>query len=155
MSDLVSDTVKAMSVLADSRHITLVGQVAPEVGAVNISPQHIQRVLNNLVGNALAHTHAGGSVTVEAMAASPHRSVKVRIIDTGEGIAPADLPHIFERFYRGERSRARTEGSGAIPTAGMGLGLAIARALVEAHGGQIDVESQLGQGTTVWFTLPL
>ena len=146
--DMVSDTITAMSVLASSRSITLQGEVAPEVGVVHISPQHIQRVLNNLIGNALAHTGPGGCVSVVATRAGQGDPVMVKIGDTGEGIAPADLPHIFERFYRGERSRARASG------AGMGLGLAIAHALVEAHGGKIGVESELGKGTTVWFTLP-
>jgi signal transduction histidine kinase len=76
----------------------------------------------------------------------------VCIRDTGEGIPPADLPHVFERFYRGERSRTRHDGNGK--PASMGLGLAIASALVEAHGGQIGIESELGKGTNVWFTLP-
>ena len=155
LSDLVSDNIRAMSVLADTRRVRLAGQVAPDVGLVNISPQHVQRVLNNLVGNALAHTHAGGSVTVYAAIERQPAAVKVRVVDTGEGIAQDDLPYIFERFYRGERSRARGDGDNALPAAGMGLGLAIARALVEAHGGRIGAESQPGAGTTVWFTLPL
>jgi signal transduction histidine kinase len=71
----------------------------------------------------------------------------VEVADTGEGIDPADLPHIFERFYRGEKSRSRRTG-------GTGLGLAIARGIVEAHGGQIGITSQPGVGTHVWFTLP-
>jgi len=147
LSDLVSDTITAMNVLATTRGVRLNGRVTPEVGVVHISPQHIQRVLNNLIGNALAHTSSGGCVMVDASRGPGDGEVVVKISDTGEGIAPADLPHIFERFYRGEKSRARARG------AGMGLGLAISQALVEAHGGRIGVDSVVGKGTTVWFTL--
>jgi signal transduction histidine kinase len=159
LGDLVSDTIERISVLATERGITLTGYVAPDVDPVRVSPQHIQRALNNLIGNALAHTQQGGSVRVEAEReastgqAHAQDYVRVRICDTGEGIAPADLPHVFERFYRGERSRTRHSDKGNSKPAGMGLGLAIARALIEAHGGQIGIESTLGQGTTVWFTL--
>ncbi|MCL5995166.1 MAG: HAMP domain-containing histidine kinase [Chloroflexi bacterium] len=165
LSDLISDTIEMLGVLATERGITLTGHVAPDVDPVQVSPQHIQRVLNNLIGNALAHTKTGGSVRVEASfepvlnlakvlepsQGSVRGVVLVLVCDNGEGIAPADLPHVFERFYRGERSRTRGDGNGK--PMGMGLGLAIARALVEAHGGQIGIESQLEQGTTVWFTL--
>ena len=103
------------------------------------------RVLNNLVGNAVSHTPPGGHVTIHAK--TDGERVKVSIRDTGEGIQPEDLPHIFERFYRGEKSRSRASG-------GAGLGLAIARGIVEAHGGKITVESAPGQGSPFIFTLP-
>ncbi|HEY3291705.1 MAG TPA: HAMP domain-containing sensor histidine kinase [Anaerolineae bacterium] len=148
LSDLVSDTIKAMSVLATTRGIQLTGKVSPDVGIICVSAQHVQRILNNLIGNAIAHTPSGGCVNVESNWDDSIGSVVVRISDTGEGISAVDLPHIFERFYRGERSRARSSGSG------MGLGLAIAKALVEAHRGRIYVESESGKGTSVWFTLP-
>jgi two-component system sensor histidine kinase BaeS len=99
--------------------------------------QRIGRVLNNLIGNALRHTPQGGSVSVEAVRTG--QRIRVSVQDSGEGIHPDDLPHIFERFYRGEKSRSRSTG-------GSGLGLAIAKGIVEAHGGQIGVGSQAGQG---------
>jgi signal transduction histidine kinase len=102
--------------------------------------------LNNLIGNALRHTPAGGSVRVSAAPADG--SVKVKVADTGEGIRPEDLPYVFERFYRGEKSRNRATG-------GAGLGLAIARGIIAAHGGQIYVDSQTGQGTCFTFLLPI
>jgi signal transduction histidine kinase len=152
LGDLVSDTIEAMSVLAAAQGVTLSGSVAAGVDPVKISPRHIQRVLNNLIANALAHTPRGGTVRVDAERADGAGGrVRVRVSDTGEGIAAEDLPRVFERFYRAERSRARQ--AGALAT-GMGLGLAIARALVEAHGGEIGIESQVGQGTAVWFTIP-
>jgi signal transduction histidine kinase len=152
LSDLVSDTIEMMGVLALERGVALSGHVAADVDPVRVSPQHIQRVLNNLIGNALAHTRAGDSVRVDVTCEPPLSRVRACIRDTGEGIAPADLPHVFDRFYRGERSRTRHDGNGK--PAGMGLGLAIASALVEAHGGHIGIESEMGKGTSVWFTLP-
>jgi signal transduction histidine kinase len=106
----------------------------------------IGRVLTNLVSNALRHTPAGGLVQVRA--AKRNDRVRVEIEDSGEGIDPQDLPHIFERFYRGEESRNRATG-------GTGLGLAIAQGIVEAHGGQMRVQSDPGQGACFTFDLPV
>ena len=105
----------------------------------------IGRVLNNLVGNALRHVQPGGSVTVTARPVPA--GVQVEVIDDGPGIKPEDLPNIFERFYRGEKSRNRATG-------GAGLGLAIARGIVKAHHGEIGVESTPNQVTRFYFTLP-
>jgi signal transduction histidine kinase len=151
LGDLVSDAIESLQVLANERCITLTGCVAPSVDPVRISPQHIQRVLNNLIGNALAHTPPGGSVTVQATRESSTSEVYVAVQDTGSGIAPEALPYVFDRFYRGERSRKRSANG---QPASMGLGLAIARALVEAHGGRIGIDSQIGKGARVWFSLP-
>ena len=100
----------------------------------------MQQVMGNLLANALRHSREGGTITLRA-AAMPD-SVRIEVEDTGEGIPPNDLPFIFDRFWRGERSRSRAA------TAGGGLGLAIARRLVQAHGGRIDVRSEMGIGTT-------
>jgi signal transduction histidine kinase len=105
----------------------------------------IGRVLNNLVGNALRSTASGGRVEVRAWREDGR--VEVSVADTGDGIRPEDLPFIFERFYRGEKSRSRATG-------GAGLGLAIARGIVQAHGGDIQVESETGKGTRFIFWLP-
>lgn len=146
LNDLISDTVETMSVIARRNGVELAGEVDAEVGLVRVSPQHIQRVLNNLISNALAHT-SHGHVLVRAGRKS--RQVCIEVCDTGEGIAPEVVPHVFERFYRGEPARVHRGDS-----RGMGLGLAIARALVEAHHGHIEVESVLGKGTTVRVVLP-
>jgi two-component system sensor histidine kinase BaeS len=100
-----------------------------------------------LLTNALRHTPSGGRVTLSA--AGNEKTVRVTVTDTGAGIPPEDLPYIFERFWRGEKSRSRAAG-------GAGLGLAIAKHLIQAHGGQIGVESpsEGGEGTTFYFTLP-
>jgi two-component system sensor histidine kinase BaeS len=105
-------------------------------------------VVINLLHNALRHTQPGGRISIASH--SDAREMTVEVADTGEGIASEDLPHIFDRFYRGEKSRARRTG-------GSGLGLAISRAsraIVEAHGGHIRAESTLGEGARFVFTLP-
>jgi histidine kinase len=107
----------------------------------------IGQVLMNLLGNALQYTPAGGTVTISALQEKSY--VLIRIVDTGVGIAPEDLPHIFERFYRADRSRSRSSG-------GSGIGLTIAKLLAEAHGGFIRAESAgLGKGSTFTLGLPI
>ena len=107
--------------------------------------QRIGRVLNNLVDNALRYTRAGGTVSIQAEVVAG--TVHVTVQDSGEGISANDLPHVFDRFYRGEKSRNQATG-------GSGLGLAIAKGIIEAHGGQIGVESSPGQGAKFYFWLP-
>lgn len=145
LSDLVSDTLESFRTLADEKGITLQGHVTPDVDPVDLDARLIGRVLTNLVSNGIRHTPAGGAVQVYARAITG--SVEVTIRDTGEGIRPEDLPHIFEQFYRGEKSRSRATG-------GAGLGLAIAQSFVQAHGGSIRAESKVGEGTQFTFVLP-
>ncbi|HSJ59234.1 MAG TPA: HAMP domain-containing sensor histidine kinase [Anaerolineae bacterium] len=145
LSDLISDTIESFSELAARQGVELAGSVEPGVDPVRLDARQIGRVLSNLVGNAVRHTPPGGCVEIRATALDG--AVRVDVSDTGEGIEPADLPHIFERFYRGEKSRSRATG-------GAGLGLAIARGLVEAHGGAIGVQSTPGGGTVFHFALP-
>lgn len=144
LSDLVSDTLESFSTLAAQKAIHLSGEVAPAVDPVRMDAARIGRVLNNLVSNALRFTPPGGTVVVQARRDGPR--VVVSISDTGEGIDPADLPHVFDQFFRGEKSRSRLTG-------GAGLGLAIAQGIVKAHGGEISADSQPGQGTH--FTLSI
>ncbi|HEU5098059.1 MAG TPA: ATP-binding protein [Roseiflexaceae bacterium] len=170
LADLVSDAIESLQPQASAKGVRLQGSVAPGIGPALIAPQKIERVLYNLVTNAVRHTPAGGSVTIsvtpgeEARGLRPgtgdhlqvsslqplasQRLVVVEVADTGEGIAPEDLPRIFEHFYRGEKSRSRATG-------GAGLGLAIAHGIVEAHGGRIWAESQPDRGTRIAFSLPL
>lgn len=145
LADLLSDTLEAFSALAEQHNIHLAGHADDSIDPVFMDTQRIGRVLNNLVGNALRHTSAGGEVTVTARRTGSGVEVSVR--DTGEGIRAEDIPHVFERFYRGEKSRSRLTG-------GAGLGLAIARGIVEAHGGSMQVKSEVGRGTIFSFTLP-
>ncbi len=146
LSDLISDVLERMRALADQRRVRLDGRVAPQIDPVTIDPSKIERVLANLVGNAIRHTPEGGQVTIDAQRG--HGRLRVSVRDTGEGIPEEDLPRVFERFYRGEKSRARSSG-------GAGLGLAIAKGIVEAHGGTIEVASQVGAGSTFTLTLPV
>ncbi len=145
ISDLISDTIEAFTAFARQRGVRLEGSASPDADPVVMDGQQVGRVLNNLLDNALRHTPAGGTVQVRVRPAAG--SVQVEVADDGEGISGEDLPHVFERFYRGEKSRSRATG-------GAGLGLAISAGIVEAHGGQIGVDSAAGQGTRVWFTLP-
>ena len=145
ISDLLSDTIESFSELAMRQGVALEGSADPGVDPVDMDAQQIGRVLANLVSNGLRHTPPGGTVRVQATATTG--GVQVEIQDTGEGIDAQDLPHVFERFYRGEKSRSRATG-------GAGLGLAISKGIVEAHGGQIGAESTPGQGTRFFFTLP-
>jgi signal transduction histidine kinase len=143
--DLISDTIEAFSALASRQGVQLEGSTDAEIDPVFVDLPKIERVLANLINNALQHTPAGGVVHVSASEVS--EGVRVEVRDTGEGIRGEDLSHVFERFYRGEEDRRRQED-------GAGLGLAIAKGIVEAHGGTIAIESAVGEGTRVWFTLP-
>ena len=150
LRDLVSDALASFQLQAERRGVRLVGEVPEDVDPVLINPPKLQRVLYNLVSNALRHTPADGTV---ALRAEPDgKVVRVEVADTGEGIAPTALPRVFERSFKGEKSRTRAEED-AGSAAGAGLGLAIARGLIEAHGGEINVESHLGQGSRFRFTL--
>ena len=104
----------------------------------------VTQVLQNLLGNALAHTPPGGSVAVVAKPAGPNFQVTVR--DSGIGVAPEQLPHVFDRLYRADESRSGGNS---------GLGLSISKSIVEAHGGEIEIASVPGEGTTVTFSLPV
>ncbi|MEO5951217.1 MAG: ATP-binding protein, partial [Chloroflexia bacterium] len=113
-------------------------------------PQRIAQVLGNLVANSLRHTPSGGSVVLRAWVGMKDgkNAVCMSVSDTGSGIAAEDLPHIFDRFYRVDHARTRAGG-------GAGLGLAIAKRMIDAHGGGMWAESVVGQGTTVGFWLPM
>ena len=144
LHDLVSDTLSNLQPHAERQGVRLVGEVEPGADLVLMNPPKLQRVLHNLISNALRHTPADGTITLRATTAGDE--VQVTVVDNGEGISPDDLPHVFERTYRGEKSRSRDYG-------GAGLGLAIVRGLIEAHGGRIWVESQPNAGATFGFTL--
>nr|MBA2344564.1 sensor histidine kinase [Rubrobacter sp.] len=141
-----SDTLSSFRLRAESKGVHLIGEVDDGVDPVLASPPRLQRVLYNLLGNALRHTPSGGRIQLRAE--SGGEIVRVEVSDTGEGIAREDLPHVFDRSFRGERSRSYGGND-----SGAGLGLAIARGLVEAHGGEIGVESEPGHGARFRFTL--
>ncbi len=144
-ADIVGPVVANLAPVADARGIRLSSQVNPGAPPVLGDAQRLRQVLVNLVSNALRHTPAGGQVTIRAGPA-PDGGLCLQVVDTGTGIDPADLLHIFDRFYRADRSRSRLRG-------GTGLGLAICKSLVELHGGRIAAESEPGSGSrfTVWL----
>jgi PAS domain S-box-containing protein len=139
---VVCDAVEMVRPLANSSSLRLRPVFEKDLPRVLVDPARIQQVLSNLIGNAIKFTPSGGSITVRA--ASAPDGVRIAITDTGPGIAAEQLPHIFGRFWQGRRTDRR----------GLGLGLAIAKAIVEAHGGRIWVESQPGAGSTFFFTVP-
>lgn len=147
---LVRSVVKSFAAQASAQKVNL--EAVPEAGLPEVvaDPQRIAQVLGNLVANSLRHTPGGGSVMLRAWTErrDGKQVVGMSVWDTGSGISAEDLPHIFDRFYRADHSRTRSSG-------GAGLGLAIAKRMIEAHGGSIWAESKRGEGTVVGFWLPL
>ena len=146
VADLLGDARVNFQPQADDRGVELELDVPADLPQVSGDWRRVAQIMGNLITNGLRHTASGGTITLSATAREG--SVEVSVADTGAGIPPEDLPFIFERFWRGEKSRSRSAG-------GSGLGLAIAKQLVELHGGSIGVESEPGEGSRFWFTLPL
>jgi histidine kinase len=148
LSVLVETTAKRLAHQFEAKQVRLTRSLPADLPPVLADEDRITQVLTNLLGNALAYTPTGGEVTV--LAAKTGSEMLVSIRDTGFGIPAESLPHIFDRFYRVDKSRSRAAGGGS------GIGLTIAKALVEAHGGHIRAESAgENQGTTFSFTLPV
>jgi len=145
LDELVGETVEAMRAQADAKRVAMQAEVPGDLAPARANPEKLQRVLFNLIQNAIRHTPADGSVTVAAEANGG--TVEVEVADTGEGLPPEDRERAFEPFYRGGPGAARAAGDGT------GLGLTICRAIVEAHGGEIwFAESR--RGARVRFSLP-
>ncbi len=141
----ISSAVESLRPLAAEAGLELVLDLPDRPVPVVMDAGRIEQVILNLAGNAIRFTPTGGKVTVAAKLTDDHVRVEVR--DTGKGIAPEHLPRLFEKFYQVDPSLTREHG-------GAGLGLAISQAIVKAHGGEIGVESEVGVGSTFWFTLP-
>jgi len=137
---LIHDVARSLEAEANAAGVTIRVGESMNLPLVDIDPLRIREVLVNLVTNALHHTPAGGVVSIDGEAESDR--VVMTVADTGTGVAAEDLPKIFDRFYKGTRSR------------GLGLGLTIARNLIVAHGGEIRADSEPGKGTRITFTLP-
>ncbi|HEU4725856.1 MAG TPA: ATP-binding protein [Candidatus Eisenbacteria bacterium] len=145
-SEAIEAVATAFRAQAESRGVAI--RVSPsDAPAVLADRARLAQILRNLVGNAVTHTPDGGELTLSAAPDAAGGGVRFDVRDTGEGIAPEHLPHLFDRFYRADASRTRATG-------GAGLGLAIVKHLVEAHGGSVAVASEPGRGTTVSFTIP-
>jgi signal transduction histidine kinase len=143
VSILAGEVVAAFRGKAEATGVRLVDEVDEDLPLIDIDPLRIREVLTNLTSNALRHTPNGGSVCLKASVDSDGQTMLLSVTDTGRGISPVELPHVFDRFTKSPDSP------------GTGLGLAIAKNLVAAHGGQIEAESVVGKGTTVSFSLPI
>jgi signal transduction histidine kinase len=140
---VATDAVGGFRSAAQAAGVALDIEIAEDIPLLEVDPVRIREVISNLVANALRHTPSGGSIAVDARVDEAGRAVVVTVRDTGTGIDPELLPHVFDRFAKAPGSR------------GSGLGLAIARGLVEAHGGSIEVESTPDRGSTFRFRIPL
>jgi signal transduction histidine kinase len=153
LAQVVEQLVTALAPLARrEQRVTVVAQINPDLPPVLADRQRLEQVVSNLVRNALRYTPEGGLVAIAARLGAPGRGgaplVEVTVSDTGLGIPPEQLPQLFDRFFRGDPARERSQG-------GVGLGLAIVRELVEAMGGYVRVSSTVGQGSEFTFSLPI
>jgi signal transduction histidine kinase len=146
LGPLVSLVMSEIEVACADRDVALHSDVSADLPSVDADAERVHQVLFNLVDNAVRFTPEGGEVRIAAR--RENGSVEVSVTDTGVGIPPEALPRLFERFYRVDSARARGDG-------GTGIGLAIARSVVEAHGGTIHAESEPGRGSTFTFDLPV
>jgi len=144
LNNLVDEVIAQLSPQAERQLLTVSKELAADLPSVSADSARLRHVIVNLIHNAIKFTDAGGRITVTTRGEG--NSVTVAIADTGRGIASDDLPHVFERFYKGDKARAGE---------GTGMGLAIAKHIIEAHGGDIRVESEEGRGSTFSFSLPV
>lgn len=142
-----SEVFKSLLPKAEVNHLTLLFESHPDLPPLHGDCGQLDQVVTNLLSNALSYTHAPGQVIIRTGIDPIHQKVILEVEDTGSGIHPEDLPHLFERFYRGKSSRgARTGGSG--------LGLSIVNEIVALHSGEINVESAVGQGSRFTLKFP-
>lgn len=144
---LVRQVISGMQPQASKASVVLHSDIPADIPLLYVDPQRIKQVLNNLVANAIKYTPPGGMITINASCLN-EEWLMITVVDTGYGILPEDRPHIFERFYQSNQREQSKMG-------GYGLGLSIARLIVEQHGGTISFESVLEQGTTFYFTVPI
>jgi signal transduction histidine kinase len=152
---IIQEIIERMKPQANQKEVRLVADIEASLPEPLLDPDRITQVLNNLISNALRYTPQGGTITVHVAKSKNAESLMVSVTDTGVGIDRENLPYVFDRFYRADKSRSRSSG-------GSGLGLAIVKQLVEAHGGKVHVESPVFQekdqkafGTTITFSLPV
>ena len=141
----LQDAVRDWAKRSAEKQIALTTDLAPGLPVISADAFRLEQVMGNLIENAIKYTNHGGRVTVRARA--EEEGVEIRVEDTGLGIPTADVPRIFERFYRADKGRSREHG-------GTGLGLSIVKHIVLAHGGNVRAESEQGRGTSIIFRLP-
>jgi two-component system phosphate regulon sensor histidine kinase PhoR len=144
---LVHQVTRSLKPQATRAEVALYSTLSDDVPALSIDPQRIKQVLSNLVANAIKFTPPGGTVTISSRRHDAHFEM-ISVEDTGYGIPPEDRQHVFERFYQSNHSQQSKMG-------GYGLGLAIAKLIVEQHGGTIGFDTVINKGTTFYFTVPL
>ena len=148
LEKIILDAAEGLTNWAKTKEIEIIKKIPQGLPDVDVDPNRIIQVFNNLMGNAIKFTPHGGNVTIEARMGSDNLYLDVSILDTGIGITKENLPKIFDKFYQiGERSPADVSGTG--------IGLSIAKEIVELHGGRIWVESEKGKGAKFNFTLPI
>ena len=147
LSEFIFAEIASVQTRCQEKQISISAELPTGLPLVLIDKDRIHQVLHNLVDNALRYTATGGTIKIGADYARPDW-VTVSVSDTGAGIAPKDLPHVFDHFYKADRSRQRGHG-------GAGIGLAMVKLVVELHGGTVWVKSRKGKGTTFYFTLPV
>lgn len=145
LNAVIDDTVALLSDYAERRSITLHLEIAPDLGKLEADERRLEQVMMNLISNAVKYNRRGGDVWIRAQ--GNEDSIDVTVRDSGFGIAPEDLPNIFERFYRSQSSQDES-------IEGTGLGLSIVKSIVEKHGGRVWVDSVIDVGTTFGFSLP-
>lgn len=146
LSQLISQSLKAIQAKVLEKGLTTSIDIPSELPLVEIDYHRISQVFRNLLNNAILHTPGGGNINISAR--QKENMIFVSVTDTGEGIPAEELPNLFERFYRIDKSRSRTGG-------GNGLGLTIVKRLVEAHGGKVGVQSEVGRGSVFSFSIPV
>jgi len=144
--ELIGAEITGFQARCQEKQISLVSEVANNLPEVNVDRDRIRQVLHNLLENALRYTPANGSIRVSAQKATDQQTT-ISVSDTGTGIDQADLPYVFDHFYKADKSRQRAYG-------GAGIGLALVKKYVELHNGRVWVESEVGKGSTFYFTLP-
>jgi signal transduction histidine kinase len=149
LSEVVEDASMTLSQQLEEKRITLENRIDPDIPLVLIDRNRIVEVFINLINNGIKFTPPGGKITIDSRGLTEKRDyLKVVVTDTGVGIAPEDLPKVFDRFYQGQRTQ-----TGIIM--GTGLGLAITKEIIEGHGGEVQAESKFGSGTSFLFTIPV
>jgi two-component system, OmpR family, phosphate regulon sensor histidine kinase PhoR len=145
LRDFLEEVTRDWSKRLAAKNLRLELQVPDNFPVLRADERRLEEVVHNLLDNAVKYSHQNGRIFIEGGA--PDQEVVLSVSDQGVGIAPADLPRIFERFYRADRARSRELG-------GTGLGLSIVKHIAQLHGGRVEAESTLGQGTTIRVILP-
>ena len=146
LSHMLYEFADHVSAVVQQAGLTLQVDVPDHLPRIEANPEQMVMLIRNLVDNAIHYTRRGGTVTLAARQVNGY--VEIRVSDTGMGIPPEELPHIFDRFYRVDRARTRRQG-------GTGLGLSLVRSIAEAHGGRVEVDSRVNVGTTFTIYLPI